>query len=222
MEEKVLSREPYSGHYDGKLDSHPFGLDELKGEMEMIRHVVNHTSPNKSKDQMKRDASINDELIDFLTMISLQKASLNIVDKEMQELFLPYDLTKQGHYYISLRETTSILQNELNLKVARREELILLNEYANSEGEINAMLLLKDLGSWTGDYYESDGNLSPSTSSIQPEDSPTTSQQMGKNFNDSLLPRESLSSPAKQDNYVDPNQFSPKKSKDTRHHLFSY
>ena len=177
-------------------------------------------SPSSLQDRSKGVMDQNEALLEFLTMITLQMENLNICEKEMQELFLPSDLTKQGEYFISVREAVSVLQNELNLNVGRPEELLLLSEYANSNGEINAMLLLEDLGAWVGDYYETsgtsllNGSASPSASQARPTDSPISAQQMGERIKLSSSPtRDSVSLSPRRDKYIYSNESSPKESK---------
>lgn len=102
-----------------------------------------------------------DDLVTLLARIKLKMEDVNMSPATIKDFLLPSDLTLPGEYHISLKELIGVLQTDLLMPVTESDQVLLLQEYANNDGDINARYFLADVGVWHDDHRSEDDNSSP-------------------------------------------------------------
>ena len=72
----------------------------------------------------------------------------DVTPMEMRNQLLPMDLCLPSDTHASISEVINVLQTDLVLPVSREDQLMLLQEYGDSNGEVNVKALLSDAGVW--------------------------------------------------------------------------
>ncbi len=93
-------------------------------------------------------APVDRSLRGLLQRIALKMDDVMMTPAQMRDMLLPSDLCRPTDTIVSLEELTLFLQTDLVMPIERNEQLMILKNYGNTNGKVDAKLLLSAAGVW--------------------------------------------------------------------------